>query len=99
MYPLDEERPLTVYSSGNEPQVFPTLNELTKKMHFFRFLQKEINTAKTQAEKEAVVTILMKTRIQIRALQKEWRQLQALQRSVPITSQTTSALCAPQRLQ
>jgi len=65
--------------SGTEPDPSPVMSELTKKMHFFRFLQKEINAAKTEAEKEAVFGILMKTRIQIRALQVELKRVRKLQ--------------------
>jgi len=62
-----------------EPDASPILAELTKQMHFFRFLQKEMNTAKTEAEKEAVFSILMKTKVQIRALKREWQELQKIE--------------------
>lgn len=65
----------------------PILIELTKKNHFCRFLEKEMNTARTEAEKEAVQTILLKTKIEIRAIEREWKRAQAAlhrkSRSVP----------------
>jgi len=98
MYPqLSAGRPLTGFAPAAETD--PRLNELSKKMHFFRFLQKEINTAKTQAEKEAVLTILLKTRIQILALEREWKETQLLQRQLAAASSSVSVVCPPHRLQ
>ncbi len=68
-----------VVSENSELQNSNIPAELSKKMHFCRFLQKEINTVKTEAEKEAVHTILLKTKIQIRSLEREWKQLQSFQ--------------------
>jgi hypothetical protein len=45
--------------------------ELEKKNQFLHFLQKELNAAKTETEKEAIGSILLKTKIQIRALERE----------------------------
>lgn len=45
--------------------------EFEKKNQFLHFLQKELNAARTETEKEAIVSILLKTKIQIRALEKE----------------------------
>ena len=55
----------------------PIVVELTKKAHFCRFLEKEMNTAKTEAEKEAVQSILMKTKVEIRAIERKWKRAQA----------------------
>jgi len=93
---LHAARPLAGLSGA---ETDPTLNELSKKMHFFRFLQKEFNTAKTQAEKEAVLGILLKTRIQILALEREWREIQTLQRPVAAESAGISGLYTTHRIQ
>ncbi len=96
--PLSGEKALPAAVVGNEPDTSPTLAELTKKMHFFRFLQKEINTVKTKAEKEAVHTILIKTKIQIRALEREWKEIQRLQRPVQ-SSPNARSVYATRRIQ
>ena len=44
--------------------------ELVKKNQFLNFLQKELDMVKTETEKEAVLSILLKTKIQIKALEK-----------------------------
>ena len=64
-------------TSSAEIDTPPILVELTKKAHFCRFLEKEMSTAKTEAEKEAVQTILMKTKIEIRTMEKKWKRTQA----------------------
>ena len=58
----------------------PTLAQLTKKMHFLRFLQKEMGAARTEAEKEAVLGILMKTKVQVHTLEQEWNEIKSLDR-------------------
>ena len=63
--------------SGTEMDTSPILIELSKKAHFCRFLEKELHAARTEAEKEAVQTILLKTKIEIRAMQKKWKRTQA----------------------
>ena len=86
--------------SGPEVDAHPILMELTKKNHFCRFLEKEMNTARTEAEKEAVQTILLQTRIEIRAIEKKWKRYQAALRQ---TSRSASKKVAnaylPQRMQ
>lgn len=96
---MSSAKPLTVASTRGETETSPTFTELTKKMQFFRFLQREINTVKTEAEKEAVLTILMKTKIQIRALEQEWKQIQSLHRTVQTGSQTVSDIYPHHRIQ
>lgn len=96
--PLSGAKPIPTVAAGSDPDISPTLAELTKKIHFFRFLQKEINTVKTKAEKEAVHTILMKTKIQIRALEREWKEIQTLQRPVQPTP-NAHGIYATQRIQ
>ena len=63
--------------SSTEMDTPPILIELGKKAHFCRFLEKELRTARTEAEKEAVQTILLKTKVEIRAMQKKWKRTQA----------------------
>ena len=63
-----------------ENTIPPTLAKLTKKMHFLRFLQKEMGTVRTEAEREAVLGILMKTKIQVHTLQQEWNEIRAMGR-------------------
>lgn len=95
--------PLTAYRTGShgadaESEPSPILVELSKKMHFYHFLQKEMSAVKTEAEKEAVLTILLKTKIEIRALEREWKQIQSLrQPSLPDPAEHTPF--ALQRLQ
>ena len=66
--------------------------ELSKKMHFCRFLQKEMDSVKTEAEREAVHTVLLKTKLQIRALEREWKQLQAIDQVNHLESQKVANL-------
>ncbi len=66
--------------------------ELSKKMNFCRFLQKEMNIVKTEAEKEAVHTVLLKTKIQIRSLEREWKRLQSFQENGHPDSQKVANL-------
>ena len=86
--------------SGPEGDTHPILIEMTKKDHFCRFLEKEMNTAKTEAEKEAVQTILLKTKIEIRTMEQKWKRSQAALRQ---TSRSASKKVAnaypPQRIQ
>ena len=89
----------SVSSCGTETDTSPILIELTKKAHFCRFLEKERNTAKTEAEKEAVQTILLKTKVEIRAMKREWRQLQALHRSSRPGPKKLTSACPTQRIQ
>lgn len=85
--PLSSARLIPGTSSGAEVDTPPILIELTKKAHFCRFLEKEMSTARTQAEKEAVQTILLKTQLEIRAMERQWKRTQAAphrsNRSVP----------------
>ena len=90
---------LQISSLDNDLVSSPVFMELSKKTHFFRFLQKEINIVKTEAEKEAVLTILMKTKIQIRALEKEWKEMQRLEQSPRANSNKLHTFCPPHRLQ
>ena len=66
--------------------------ELSKKMHFCRFLQKEMDSVKTEAEREAVYTVLIKTKLQIRALEREWKQLQAIEKEDHLDSHKVANL-------
>ena len=77
--------PVGASKNRNETSYIPA--ELSKKMHFCRFLQKEMDSVKTETEKEAVHTILIKTKIQIRSLEREWKQLQALEQQDCLDSQ------------
>jgi hypothetical protein len=78
---------MTGNATDAELETSPILIELTKKAHFCRFLEKEMRTARTEAEKEAVQTILLKTKIEIRAIEEEWKRsktlLQGAGRTVP----------------
>jgi hypothetical protein len=96
---LSSERPVSQFATPADPDASPVLAELTQKMHFFRFLQKEISTAKTEAEKEAVFSILMKTKVQIVALKREWQQIQEPKETVRIDSQQTPALFSAHGMQ
>jgi len=78
----------------------PILIELTKKNHFCRFLEKEMNTVKTEAEKEAVQTILLNTKIEIRAMEKKWKRSQAaLHQTSRSASKKVSNAYSPQGIQ
>ena len=86
--------------SGPEVDTHPILIELTKKDHFCRFLEKEMNTAKTEAEKEAVQTILLKTKIEIRTMEKKWKRSQAALRQASRSAPKKVANAySPQRIQ
>ena len=61
--------------------------------------EKHAPKEKTQAEKEAVLTILRKTKIQIRALEREWKELQSIQRAIQPKSQKTAGLYSSHRIQ
>jgi hypothetical protein len=93
-------KPINGTPSGAEGDTPPILIELTKKNHFCRFLEKEMNTARTEAEKEAVQTILLKTKIEIRAIEKKWKRSQAAlhQTSHSATKKVANGY-PPQRLQ
>lgn len=86
--------------AGAEIDTPPIVIELTKKAHFCRFLEKEMSTAKTEAEKEAVQTILMQTKIEIRAMEKKWKRMQAnLHRSSRSSSKKLANAYPAQRIQ
>lgn len=87
-------------SSSTEIDTPPIVIELTKKAHFCRFLEKEMRTAKTEAEKEAVQTILLKTKIEIRAMEKKWKRTQAaLHRSSRAAAKKVNGAYSTQRIQ
>lgn len=93
------ERVLPVSSAGvAEESVSPIQTELGKKTQFLHFLQREMAASKTETEKEAVRSILVKTKIQIHALEREWKQIQALGRN-PSREPSPLASAIPQRLQ
>jgi hypothetical protein len=96
---LTSERPVSSLSSATDPDASPILTDLTKKMHFFRFLQKEFSTAKTEAEKEAVFSILMKTKVQIVALKREWQEAQHPEKATRIDSHQVPTLFSAHRIQ
>jgi hypothetical protein len=86
--------------SVTEVDTPPILIELTKKNHFCRFLEKEMITAKTEAEKEAVQTILVQTKTEIRTMEKKWKRSQAaLRRASRSASKKMANACLPQRIQ
>jgi hypothetical protein len=84
---------------GGDEEASPILTELGKKTQFFHFLQKEMSVSKTETEKEAVLAILLKTKIQMRALEREWRQLQALSRASLRDAHAFPRLATPQQIQ
>ncbi|MEW6440248.1 MAG: hypothetical protein AB1640_04860 [bacterium] len=86
-------------ATESEECASPILAEIGKKTQFFHFLQKEMRTSKTETEREAVLSILQKTKLQIRALEREWRQIKALSRSSLRDPSTLSALCTSPRIQ
>lgn len=87
-------------TSGTEVDTPPILIELTKKNHFCRFLEKEMSTVKTEAEKEAVQTILLKTKIEIRTIEKNWKRSQAaLHQSSRSAAKKVANAYSPQRIQ
>ena len=87
-------------ASGPDVDPPPILVELTKKAHFCRFLEKEMSTAKTEAEKEAVQTILLKTKVEIRSMEKRWKRTQAALHRSPRSACKKMARAYPtQRIQ
>ena len=88
-----------VVDARAEADASPILTELGKKTQFFHFLQKEMRTSKTETEKEAVLSILLKTKVQMRALEREWKQLHALSRSSLRVARAFSPLATTQRIQ
>lgn len=86
--------------SGTEVDMPPILIELTKKNHFCRFLEKEMNAVRTEAEREAVQTILSQTKVEIRTIEKKWKRSQAaLHRASRSVSQNVANAYSPQRMQ
>lgn len=86
--------------STTEGDTPPILIELTKKNHFCRFLEKEMNTSKTEAEKEAIQTILSKTKTEIRAIEKKWQRSQAaLHQTSRSVSKKVANAYSPQGMQ
>jgi len=69
------------FPPATETDPCPVLAALTKKMRFLRFLQKEMTSARTEAEKEAVFSVLMKTKVQILALKREWELEKEMEQS------------------
>ncbi len=65
---------------SSTPAAPAALAKLTKKMHFLRFLQKEMGTVRTEAEKEAVLGILLKTEVQVHTLEQECNEIKSLDR-------------------
>jgi len=92
-------KPMGAYDTPLEHETSPILADLAKKMHFFRFLQKEMSTAKTEAEKEAVFSILMKTKVQIIALKREWQQVQEMEQSLSPDTLPMQELISAHRIQ
>lgn len=93
------ERVLPASEAGEaEDSVSPIQTELGRKTQFLHFLQREMTASKTETEREAVRSILVKTKIQILALEKEWKQIQALGRS-SLREPSPLATVTPQRLQ
>ncbi len=78
---LPAEKFVPAEPHGSNQEISPITTEISKKTQFYRFLQKEMNTVKTEAEKEAVLSILVQTKLQITVLEKEWKQIRALRRS------------------
>ena len=102
MYTSLPSAKLIQHTSSTDPAVDlpPILIELTKKAHFCRFLEKEMNTARTEAEKEAVQTILLQTKIEIRAMEKKWKRTQAsLRRSTRSAPKKVADAYPTQRIQ
>lgn len=78
----------------------PIVVELAKKANFRRFLEKEMSTVKTEAEKEAVQTILLKTKVEIRRMERQWKRIQAaLLRSNPSASEQGADAYPVRRIQ
>jgi len=102
MYTSLPSAKLIQYTSSASPEIDapPIVIELTKKVHFCRFLEKEINTARTEAEKEAVQTILLKTKMEIRTMEKKWKRTQAaLHRSARSAPKKVAGTYPTQRIQ
>ena len=96
MDPEESENVLNGYKKFD----YDMLKGETKKVHFCRFLEKEMNTARTEAEKEAVQTILLKTKIEIRAMEKKWKRTQAtLRRSARSAPKKVNGTYPSQRIQ
>jgi hypothetical protein len=68
---------LTGSLPGTEADTPPIAVELAKKANFCRFLEKEMSTVKTEAERETVQTILLKTKVEIRRMERQWKRMQA----------------------
>ncbi len=97
---LPSAKLITGIPSGTEDDTPPILIELTKKTHFCRFLEKEMKTSKTEAEKEAIQTILSKTKTEIRAIEKKWKRSQAaLHRTSRAASKKVANAYSPQGIQ
>ena len=76
MYQYQQTESILSPSQGTlEEQVFPVILALERKNQFLHFLQKELDGAKTETEKETILSILLKTKIQIRALERELQEL------------------------
>jgi hypothetical protein len=98
--PLPSAKLISGSTLSTEVDTPPILIALTKKAHFCRFLEKEMSTAKTEAEKEAVQTILLKTKIEIRAMERKWKRTQAaLHRSSRSTPRKVTGAYSTQRIQ
>ena len=97
---LPAAKPINGSPSIPEVDTPPILIELTKKNHFCRFLEKEMNAVKTEAEKEAVQTVLLQTKVEIRAMEKKWKMSQAsLHRASPSAPKKVTNAYSPQRMQ
>ncbi len=74
MYTCENTQSVSPHGEGSgEDYLVHVGTELEKKSQFLHFLQKELSAARTQTEKEAVASILLRTKLQIRALEKELR--------------------------
>jgi DNA topoisomerase VI subunit B len=97
---LPAAKPINGSPSGTDVDTPPSLIELTKKNHFCRFLEKEMNAVKTEAEREAVQSILMQTKIEIRTMEKKWKRSQAaLHQAGRSTSKKVANAYSPHRMQ
>ena len=76
MYPYQQAEAISSASQETfEELFFPVVLSLERKNQFLHFLQKELDGAKTETEREAISSILLKTKIQIRALERELQKL------------------------
>jgi hypothetical protein len=57
-----------------EHEILLALLEFERKNQFLHFLQKELDVSKTETEKEAILSILLRTKIQLRALERELQE-------------------------